>query len=97
MQDITKQKLLVNASNAHLMASNWVMGAAGTLGTVWFALPEAQQRTIVEHLPVPIWVTPILLTVLGIVARLWPQNAITPTVAAASSETAPQPLDEAKK
>lgn len=97
MESITKEKLLINAQNAHKMWSNWAMSATGVLGAFWFAMPEAQQRSVVEHLPVPMWMVPIVMTVIGVAARLWPQKNITPAVAAASSETAPQPLDETPK
>lgn len=97
MEQITKDKLRINFENAHKMASNWVMSAAGTLGTIWFALPERQQQTVIEHLPIPLWMLPVVMTIIGVGARLWPQAAITPRVAAASSETAPQPLAEPPK
>lgn len=91
MDQTTKEKLAINFANSWKMASNWVMGAAGTAFAIYLAMPAAQQQTLLEHLPVPPWLLPILATVVGIVARLVPQKSITPTVAAAKSEDAPEP------
>lgn len=91
MDDTTKEKLAINASNAWKMASNWVMGATGILFAIWFGLPADQQQAVIAHIPVPPWVLPILTSVIGIAARLWPQRSITSEVAAAKSDDAPQP------
>ncbi len=91
MDDITKQKLAVNIENAHKMASNYVMGASGVAFAIYLGLPPEQQAAILAHLPVPPWLVPIIGSVIGIVARLWPQKSITPAVAAAKSEDAAQP------
>ena len=90
MDENTKTKLDINLANAHKMASNWVMAAAGTMFTIWLALPPDQQQSVIAHLPVPPWVLPIAASILGIVARLWPQKNISPEVAAAKSVDAPQ-------
>lgn len=91
MDPTTKQKLAINASNAWKMWSNWVMAAAGIAFGIYLQLPIEQQQALVQHLPVPPWLLPIVATGLGIVARLWPQKSISPAVAAAKSEDAPQP------
>lgn len=70
-------QLLSNLNIAHKMLSNWVMGTAGTLGVIWFSLPPDQQKLLIEHSPIPAWAYPIALTVVGILARLWPQKAFT--------------------
>lgn len=93
MDDSTKTKLAINASNATRMASNWVMAAAGAMFAIWLALPPEQQQALIAHLPVPAWVLPVLTSIAGIVARLWPQSSITPAVAAAKSGDAPQPAE----
>lgn len=95
MDQTQKTKLEINLANAHRMASNWVMTVAGTLGTIWFAIPKVQQEAFITHLPIPIWSVPIVLTVIGIAARVWPQLGLTARVAAASSAMAP--LDEVDK
>lgn len=91
MDDVTKDKLAVNAANSWKMASNWVMSAAGAAFAIYLALPADQAQALIDHLPVPPWVLPIVATVIGIVARLWPQKSITPEVAAAKSTDAAQP------
>lgn len=86
MDDTTKDKLATNASNAFKMASNWVMGAAGLMFAVYLSLPVDQQQALVNHLPVEPWLIPIATSTIGILARLWPQKSISPTVAAAKSD-----------
>ena len=71
---LDKDRLALNLSNATRMFSTWAMTLAGTLGTIWFALPAEQQRTLLEHSPLPMWSWPIALTVLGIIGRMWPQR-----------------------
>lgn len=72
----TAVNFLANLKLAHKMASNYVMAAAGTLFTIYLMLPQGQQQTLINHLPVPPWVLPIVASVIGIVARLWPQKNI---------------------
>lgn len=74
MDQETKDGLAVNASNAAKMWSNWIMTAAGTMFAIYLALPIDQQQTLIAHLPVPPWVIPIFTSVVGVVARLWPQK-----------------------
>ena len=93
MDEITKEKLAVNVANAHKMASNYVMGASGVAFAIYLGLPPEQQAALIAHLPLPPWLVPIIGSVVGIVARLWPQKSITPAVAAAKSESAPQPAE----
>lgn len=81
----TKAKLAVNVANSWKMASNWIMTATGAMFAIYLALPQAQQDALVAHLPVPPWVLPIITSVIGIVARLWPQKSITPEVALSKS------------
>ena len=78
MDDLTKDKLVSNLTNSYKMASNWWFTMLGTLGVIWVNLPVEQQQAVISHLPVPGWVLPIVGTVIGIVARLWPQASITP-------------------
>lgn len=78
MEDQTKEKLAANVSNSYKMASNWAIAATGALFTIYLALPVEQQQALVQHLPVPPWVLPIVTSVIGIVARLWPQKSLTP-------------------
>ena len=91
MDATTKDKLAINLANSYKMASNWVMAAAGIVFTIYLALPLDQQQTLLQHLPVPPWLLPIAASIAGIVARLIPQKSITPAVAAAKSDAAPQP------
>ena len=88
MDPITKDKLALNVANSYKMASNWVMAAAGVAFTVYLALPPEQQQALIQHLPMPPWLLPILASVIGIAARLMPQKSITPEVAAAKSADA---------
>lgn len=93
MDAITKEKLAINVENSWKMASNWVMGGAGIAFAIYLQLPFEQQQALLQHLPVPAWLLPIVASVVGIAARLMPQKSITPSVAAAKSADAPQPLD----
>jgi hypothetical protein len=86
MDDEKLSKLAVNVANARRMASNWVMAGAGIAFAVYLQLPADQQKALLEHLPVAPWLLPIIVSTVGIVARLWPQNSITPYVAAAKSD-----------
>lgn len=94
MEDLTKQKILVNLTNSYKMASNWWFTMLGILGVIWVNMPDAQQQVVIAHLPVPGWMLPIIGTVIGIVARLWPQKSISPEVAVAKSADAPQPEEK---
>lgn len=89
-----KEKLAVNVTNSWKMASNWVMTASGVLFAAYLSLPAkcppemlecASQAVVLSHLPVPAWAVPLIGTLIGIVARLWPQSSITPAVAEAKS------------
>lgn len=91
MHPITKEKLRINMANAWRMWSNWVMGASGIAFSAYLTLAPEQQQSLVSHLPVAPWLVPILATVGGIAARLWPQHSITAAVAAAKSVDSPQP------
>lgn len=81
MDPDTKDKLATNAANSWKMASNWVFVAIGTLFTIYLALPADQQQALINHLPVPPWLIPIVGSVVGIAARLWPQKSLTPPAA----------------
>jgi hypothetical protein len=72
----TKDKITTNVSNSWKMASNWAMSLTGAMFAVYLALPLDQQQAVVTHLPVPAWVLPIITSVIGIVARLWPQKSL---------------------
>lgn len=76
MKQTSKDRLAANASSAWRMASNWVMTAAGVVFAIYLALPLDQQQTLIAHLPVPPWAIPIAASVIGIVARIWPQRSI---------------------
>lgn len=49
------------------------------------------QDWVSKSLHVPALVFPLATAVLGVLGRVWPQKSITPAVAAAKSEAAPQP------
>lgn len=78
MEQETKDKLAENAANSWKMASNWVMAAAGVAFGIYLGLPADQQQQLIAHLPLPAWVLPIVASVIGIVARLWPQKSLAP-------------------
>ena len=89
MNETTKDKVATNVANSWKMSSNWVFTATGAMFAIYLSLPIEQQQTLLAHLPVEPWVVPIVTSVIGIVARLWPQKSITPQVAAAASASAP--------
>lgn len=89
MEQEAKDKLAINVANSWKMASNWVMTISGALFAIYLSLPPDQQQTLVNHLPVPPWLVPIIGTVIGVLARLWPQKSITADVAAAKSDAPP--------
>lgn len=92
IQQSTKDRLAVNLAALHKMASAWVMTVAGMLGTLWLAMPPEQQSTLMGLLPIPPWLIPIALTLVGLAARAWPQKNITPAEAAAKSADGPDTL-----
>lgn len=87
MDEASKDRLAINAANATKMARNWVMTASGAAFAIYLALPLEQQQALIAHLPVQPWLLPIVASVLGILARIWPQKSITPEVAAAKSDS----------
>lgn len=89
MDDNMKDKLATNAANAWKMWSNWVMTASGVVGAIYLALPDEQKQALLNHLPLPAWLIPIVGTVIGVALRIWPQKSITPEVAAAKSAAPP--------
>lgn len=93
MDQTTKDKLAINVANSWKMASNYVMVGAGIAFAYWLTLSPEQQALIISHLPIPPWLIPIATGFAGFAARLWPQKSITPAVAAAKSEDAPQPAE----
>lgn len=106
MDSTTSQKLAVNASNAWKMASNYVMAAAAIIWAAYLALPvtcpdvgqpageclsqHALQVWVSTKLHVPALLLPLITGALGIFARLYPQKAVTPNLAAAKSADAQQ-------
>jgi len=86
MDRITKDKLAINFANSWKMASNWVAVTWGTLLAVTFALPSDVLALLVSRLPVPPWTVPVVVAVIGVGARMWPQKSITSAVAAAKSD-----------
>lgn len=76
MQQASKDRLAFNVRNAARMASNWVMTAAGAVFAVYLSLPLEQQQEIINRLPVEPWLVPVIASVVGIVARMWPQRAL---------------------
>ncbi len=91
MDETTKAKLSLNLQNSYKMWSNWVMTASGAAFAIYLALPPEQQQALINHLPVAPWLLPIVGTVIGVAARLWPQKSITPVVAEAKSADTPAP------
>lgn len=83
----TKDKIKLSAANAHKMASNWVAVVWGGALAILFAMPADALAAVVSRLPVPAWTVPVIVAVIGVVARLWPQKSITPEVTAAKSES----------
>lgn len=73
MNQSEKDRLAFNVRNAARMASNWVMTAVGAGGAIYLSLPLDQQQAILDHLPVEPWLVPVIASVVGIVARMWPQ------------------------
>lgn len=76
MDQLTKDKLAINVGALPKMASAWVMTAAGVLGTIWISLTPDQQMQVIQHSPLPVWSYPIVLTVVGIIGRVWPQKIL---------------------
>jgi hypothetical protein len=92
--DTTKgQKLAANFAISWKMASNWVMGVAGVAFAFYLSLPLDQQQAVLAHLPVPPWVVPIVASLVGFLARLWPQKSLT---TAEADNKADAPTEEPK-
>lgn len=93
MDQVTKDKLALNARISYKFASNWVMTAAGIGFAIYLHLTEAQQQALLEHLPLPAWLLPIIASTVGILARIWPQKNVSQAEGAAKSEDAPVAVD----
>jgi hypothetical protein len=78
MDQEAKDRMAANLSALPKEASTWAITAAGLLGTVWFALPDEQQMEILKHSPLPAWSYPVVLAVVGVIAKVWPQKAFAP-------------------
>lgn len=85
MDDATKEALALNARAAWKMASNWVMLAASVVFAAFLTLPTVcpvgepactTQAIVMSHLPLPPWALPLVAGIVGIVARIWPQQGI---------------------
>lgn len=88
MDGTTKgQKMAANFAISWKMASNWVMGAAGLAFAFYLSLPPEQQQAVLAHLPVPPWVLPIVASLIGFLARIYPQKSLTPTEAENKADT----------
>lgn len=92
MDQLSKDRLAANMQNAPKMLSNWVMVLAGTLGAIWFALPPEQQLLVLQNSPLPPWSYPIVLTAIGVIARVWPQKSLMPPAPPVSDDVPTQPL-----
>lgn len=92
MDQLSKDRLAANMQNAPKMLSNWVMVLAGTLGAIWFALPAEQQMLVLQNSPLPPWSYPIVLTAIGVIARVWPQKSLMPPAPPVSDDVPTQPL-----
>ncbi len=82
-----KEQLAANTANAWKMASNWVFTISGALVAIWVSLPLEQQSTLIAHLPIPAWMVPIAGSVIGIVARIWPQQSLAPKADAEDTQS----------
>jgi len=74
MDQETKDQLAIGLANAPKKLTTWVMSAAATVFSIFLLLPAAQQTELISHLPLPVWVFPIIFSVIGIVAGMWPQT-----------------------
>lgn len=91
MDPMMKARLSENVHNAPKMLSNWIMALAGVLGAIWFALPPEQQLMLLQNSPLPAWSYPVVLTAIGVLARVWPQKSLMPPESPAGADT--QPLE----
>lgn len=98
MDQTTKDKLAINLGSAWKMWSNRVMAAAGLLFAWYLSLPAvcppdqldcASQALLKSHLPFPAWMLPLIVSFIGIATRIFPQAALSPTVAEAKSAATP--------
>lgn len=91
-----KDRLLVNVELLHKKASNWVVGVAGTVATLWFAMPSDTRQAILEHSPLPLWAYPIVGVVATFIASILPQKATAPEVVADKLATKAAKREEAE-
>jgi hypothetical protein len=91
----SKARLAQNWQNAPKMVSNWIMLLAGTLGAIWFSLPPEQQLVLLQNSPLPAWSYPVVLTAIGVIARLWPQKSLMPPETPTTDDvpTTTQPIE----
>jgi hypothetical protein len=91
MDQALKDRLAANVLALPKMLSAWVMALAAALGVIWFQLPAEQQHALVQHSPLPVWAWPVAMSVLGIVARVWPQRSFMPAALTAPAPTSVPP------
>jgi hypothetical protein len=73
MNEPMKDKFASNLLAAPKMLSMRWMGLCGLAAMAWLALDPAQQQLVIQHLPMPPWMLPIVATLVGWATRVWPQ------------------------
>ena len=85
-----KDQLRLNLIALPRMLSARFMGLCALALGFWLYIPPDQQQTIMDHLPVPRWALPLIVTLIGWTVRIWPQVGLQQPAPAAPS-TPPEP------
>jgi hypothetical protein len=106
MDQLMKDKLATNIGALPKMASAWVMGLAGAMWAAYLALPVTCDGTdascFSQHdlqawasttLHIPAFVFPLVVTLIGLAARIYPQKSLTVEEAGAKSAEPTQLTD----
>lgn len=88
-----KDKLKTNLAISYKMASVQATTIVGMLATAVLAMPESMRSEILNHLPVPSWLLPIISWGVIYLARIWPQLGLSKEEAEAKSAD-PEPTND---
>jgi hypothetical protein len=80
MEQAQKDRLKANVVSLPKMLSAWFITLTGLLTAWWLGLGEPKQLEYLMMLPwkLPAEVYPLLLIVIGLALRAWPQTSLTP-------------------
>lgn len=71
MDELRLARTRMNAALLPKRPSAWVMVGAGTVGSWFFSMPDAQRQMLLNLLPLPAWAVPIVISLVGLGSQVW--------------------------